>query len=235
MTTMPVSAIVMDIEGTTSAARHVYDVMFPYARAEMRTWIEQHPFDPETIGVVVDVATQLGVSPTDRDAIVDQLTQWIDDDVKAAPLKTIQGLIWEQGYARGELSSHMFDDVAPALRAWKDAGLTLVIYSSGSVAAQKALFTYAPQGNLDELIDANFDITTAGPKREVSSYRTIATALGMEPGQLLFLSDIQAELDAARDAGWQVMGVLREGEAQATANASDVITSFTELSVRPAD
>ena len=225
----------MDIEGTTSAARHVYDVMFPYARAHMRSWIEQHPLDPETIGVVVDVATQLGVSPTDRDAIVGQLTQWIDDDVKAAPLKTIQGLIWEQGYARGELSSHMFDDVAPALRAWNDAGLTLAIYSSGSIAAQKALFTYAPQGNLDELIDANFDITTAGPKREVSSYRTIATALGMEPGQLLFLSDIQAELDAARDAGWQVMGVLREGEAQATVNASDVITSFTELNVHTGD
>lgn len=234
VTISPISAVVMDIEGTTSAARHVYDVMFPYARAAMRTWIEQHPDDPVTRGAVDDVAAHLGVPPTDLDAIVGQLTAWIDDDVKAAPLKAIQGQIWQQGYARGELTSHMFDDVAPALRTWHDAGLTLVIYSSGSVAAQQALFAHAPDGDLDALIDANFDITTAGPKRERASYERIAGALGVSPDRLLFLSDIQAELDAARDAGWQVVGVLRAGEAQATAAEPPLIASFAELDVRPA-
>ncbi len=231
MTTEPVSAIVMDIEGTTSAARHVYDVMFPYARAAMKSWIEGHPDDPVTRGVVEEVAGEIGVDPGDTDAIVAQLIAWIDSDVKAAPLKTIQGLIWQEGYARGELTSHMFDDVAPALAAWQAAGISLVIYSSGSVAAQKALFAHAPQGDLDVLIDANFDITTAGGKRERASYERIAEALGVRPARLLFLSDIQAEIDAAREAGWQAVGVLRDGEDQATAHEPPVVASFTELDV----
>jgi enolase-phosphatase E1 len=229
----PVSAIVMDIEGTTSSARHVYEVLFPYARAAMASWVEQHGDEPVTREAIVEVAEKLGVDPTNTAAIVAQLIQWIDDDVKAAPLKTLQGLIWQEGYARGELTSHMFDDVPPALRAWHEAGIPLVIYSSGSVAAQKALFAHAPGGDLDCLIDANFDITTAGPKRERDSYVRIAQALGAAPEQLLFLSDIQDELDAARAAGWQVVGVLREGETQATASAAPLISSFAELDVRP--
>jgi enolase-phosphatase E1 len=229
----PVSAIVMDIEGTTSSARHVYEVLFPYARAAMATWVEQHGDEPVTREAIAEVAEQLGVELTDTAAIVAQLIQWIDDDVKAAPLKTLQGLIWQEGYSRGELTSHMFDDVPPTLRTWHTAGIPLVIYSSGSVAAQKALFAHAPDGDLDTLIDANFDITTAGPKREQDSYARIAQVLNAQPEQLLFLSDIQDELDAARAAGWQVVGVLREGETQATASAAPLISSFAELDVRP--
>lgn len=227
----PVSVIVMDIEGTTSSARHVYDVLFPYARAAMATWVEQHGDEPVTREAIAEVAEQLGVELTDTAPIVAQLVQWIDDDVKAAPLKTLQGLIWQEGYARGELTSHMFDDVPPTLRTWHTAGIPLVIYSSGSVAAQKALFANAPDGDLDSLIDANFDITTAGPKREQASYVRIAQALNAKPEKLLFLSDIQEELDAARAAGWQVVGVLREGETQATASEAPLISSFTELDV----
>lgn len=230
----PVCAIVMDIEGTTSSARHVYEVLFPYARAAMATWVEQHGEEPVTREVIAEVAEQLGVELTDTAAIVAQLIQWIDDDVKAAPLKTLQGLIWQEGYSRGELTSHMFDDVPPTLRTWHTAGIPLVIYSSGSVAAQKALFAHAPDGDLDSLIDANFDITTAGPKRERDSYTRIARALNAQPEQLLFLSDIQDELDAARSAGWQVVGVLREGETQATASGAPLISSFTELELLPA-
>jgi enolase-phosphatase E1 len=229
----PVSAIVMDIEGTTSSARHVYEVLFPYARSAMATWVEQHGAEPVTRGALAEVAEQLGVEPTDTAPIVAQLVQWIDDDVKAAPLKTLQGLMWQEGYARGELTSHMFDDVPPTLRTWHTAGIPLVIYSSGSVAAQKALFANAPDGDLDSLIDANFDITTAGPKREQDSYARIAQALNAQPEQLLFLSDIQDELDAARAAGWQVVGVLREGETQATAGGAPLISSFAELDVSP--
>ncbi len=234
MTLQPVEAIVMDIEGTTSAARHVYDVLFPYARTHLRTWIEEHPDDPTTSAAVAQVAAELGVDPSDVDAVVAQLVRWIDDDVKAAPLKSLQGLIWEQGYARGELTSHMFDDVEPVLRAWKGAGIALVIYSSGSVAAQKALFANAPQGNLDELVDANFDITTAGPKREPASYERIAETLGIVPERLLFLSDVQAEIDAAHKAGWQAIGVLRQGETQATAAGPDIVDNFADIHVKRA-
>lgn len=235
VTTQPVRAIVMDIEGTTGAARHVFDVLFPYSRTRMRAWVEQHADDPVTHQAIVEVAALLGVETTEIDAIVQQLVDWIDHDVKSAPLKAIQGQIWGQGFAAGELTSHMFDDVAPALQAWRDMGVTLCVYSSGSVAAQKALFAHTPQGDLDQLIDANFDITTAGPKRESASYRRIAEVLGIRPDQLLFLSDIQAEIDGARAAGWQAVGVLRQGEEQATVGEPPVISSFAELQVPPAD
>lgn len=225
------SAIVLDIEGTTSPARHVYDVLFPYARERMPAWVSAHADEAATRDAVTEVALAIGSAPDDLDAVVAQLVAWVDEDVKAAPLKTLQGLIWEQGYAAGELTSAMFDDVAPALRAWHADGLPLVIYSSGSVAAQKALFSHTTDGDLDHLITANFDITTAGPKREPSSYQRIAAELGVVPSSLLFLSDIQAEIDAANDAGWQAVGVLRPGEDQATATSDPRIVSFEELVV----
>ena len=224
-------AVVMDIEGTTSAARHVYEVLFPYAREHMDDWIREHRDDPGTTAAVAEVAAGLGVSPNDTESIVGQLTQWIDTDVKAPPLKTLQGLIWQQVYARGELTSHVFDDVVPALETWHGEGVTPAIYSSGSVAAQRSLFANAPQGDLNQLIEANFDITTSGPKREADSYRAIAEALGMPAAEILFLSDIQAELDAARDAGWQVVGLLRDGESQATATSDPHVATFADIDV----
>jgi len=226
--------IVVDIEGTTSAARYVYDVLFPYARARLGPWLSAHASEPETAAVVAEVASIVGTDPSDLDAVASQLIRWIDDDTKAAPLKTIQGLIWQEGYARRELTSHLFDDVPPALRAWQEAGLVLAVYSSGSVAAQQALMAHAPQGDLRPLFTAYFDITTAGAKREPSAYRTIAAALGIDPADLLFLSDTQAELDAAREAGWQTVGLMREGESQATASGEPTVASFDEIDIVPA-
>lgn len=225
------TAVVMDIEGTTSAARHVFDVLFPYSRDRMRAWVEEHRDEPVTAAALREVADQLEISTDDTDALVGQLTDWIDNDVKAAPLKTLQGLIWEGGYDSGELTAHMFDDVPRAMQAWKASGLDLYIYSSGSVAAQKGIFAHAPQGDLTPLLSGYFDITTAGPKREPESYRAIARAIGVDPADLLFLSDIQAELDAARDAGWQAVGLLREGESQATATGDPHVESFDDVQI----
>jgi enolase-phosphatase E1 len=224
----PCSAVVVDVEGTTSSARFVYDVLFPYAKSRLRDWVREHGDEPETAAALAAVAAGEGLEPQDTTAIVSQLEQWIDEDVKAASLKTLQGLIWQEGYASGELHSHFFADVPPALRAWKDAGVRLAVYSSGSVAAQQSLFQHAPVGDLDALIDANFDITTAGPKRERESYERIAETLAIEPARLLFLSDIEAELAAARAAGWQAVGLRRAGEAQADAGHPSV-SSFAEL------
>lgn len=225
------TAVVMDIEGTTSAARHVFDVLFPYSRDRMRAWVEEHRDEPVTAAALREVADQLEISTDDTDALVGQLTDWIDNDVKAAPLKTLQGLIWEGGYDSGELTAHMFDDVPRAMQAWKASGLDLYIYSSGSVAAQKGIFGHAPQGDLTPLLSGYFDITTAGPKREPESYRAIARAIGVDPADLLFLSDIQAELDAARAAGWQAVGLLREGESQATATGDPHVDSFDDVQI----
>lgn len=231
MESITCDAIVLDIEGTTSAASHVYDVLFPYARVRMREWITSHPDDPITSDAVAQVAEAIGVRTDDIDAVVAQLQNWIDEDVKAAPLKTLQGLIWSDGYARGDLTSHVFDDVRPSLTQWAAQGLLLAIYSSGSVAAQRALFANAPGGDLNPLFAENFDLGTAGPKRDPDSYRRISSALGIPADRLLFLSDIQDELDAAHEAGWQAVGVLRAGEAQATATVTPHISRFDELTV----
>lgn len=128
------------------------------------------------------------------------------------PLKTLQGLIWSEGFARGDLVSHFYDDVVPALRSWHAAGVRLHVYSSGSVAAQRAWFRSSPEGDLLPLVEGLYDTENAGPKQEPASYATIATALGEAPGRILFLSDRPGELDAARAAGWQAVGVRRPGE-----------------------
>jgi enolase-phosphatase E1 len=121
--------------------------------------------------------------------------------------------------------------VPASLAAWADQGLLLAVYSSGSVAAQRALFANAPGGDLNPLFSANFDLSTAGPKKEPDSYRRISSALGIPADRLLFLSDIQAEIDAARTAGWQAVGVLRAGEAQATVTGAPRLSRFDELAV----
>ena len=228
------TTLAVDIEGTTSAAAHVLQVLFPYSRERIPAWLAAHAADPQAAGLLAAVAAEAGCSPEDLHAIRDQLWAWIDADVKAAPLKAIQGRIWDEGYAAGELTTHLFPDGAPALQAWHDAGIRLVVYSSGSVRAQQSWFAHAPGGDLTGLLSGYFDLDSAGPKREAASYARIAEALGVEPGSLVFLSDIEAELTAAREAGWQAVGVRRPGEVQATAESGPIITSFSELALTPA-
>ena len=220
-------AIVLDIEGTTCPAAYVLDTLFPYSRERLTTWVHEHADEPETAEILSDVARACSLSPTDYPAITSQLAAWIDQDVKAAPLKALQGLIWEAGFATGELITPHFPDVAPRLKQWKDAGLTLAVYSSGSIRAQHCLFRYTTDGDLDELMDANFDIGSAGPKKNADSFELIARTLDLPAHRLLFLTDIQDELNAAHTAGWQVCGLRRPGELQAT--ATPYVASFDEL------
>ncbi|MCW2743065.1 MAG: Enolase-phosphatase [Blastococcus sp.] len=225
---------VLDIEGTTGSAGYVHGELYDYARPRLGPWIDAHPDDP-------DVATAVAQTKADADlpadactgAVVAALHAWMDGDVKATPLKTLQGQIWAAGYAAGELSSHFFDDVVPQLRAWHGRGVHLAVFSSGSVASQVPWFRHAPAGDLTLLVDAYFDTVNAGPKREAASYGTIAAELGRAPGELLFLSDLPAELHAAREAGWQVVGVRRAGEPNAGADFGDlpVISSFDEVEI----
>lgn len=227
--------LAVDIEGTTSAASHVLQVLFPYSRARIPAWVVAHAADPDVAPILAATAREAGCGPADLDAIVAQLQAWIDADVKAAPLKAVQGRIWDEGYAAGELTTHLFPDVAPGLRAWHEAGIALAVYSSGSVQAQRSWFANAPEGDLTSLFSAHFDLDSAGPKREAASYARIAAALGADPAQLCFLSDIEAEVEAARAAGWQAVGVRRPGEAQATVDSAPLVTSFAELRLaRPA-
>jgi enolase-phosphatase E1 len=228
------ATVVLDIEGTTGAAGYVHGELYDYARPRLGPWIDAHADDPDVATAVAQTRADAGL-PGDAGtgAVVAALHAWMDGDVKATPLKTLQGQIWSAGYAAGELSSHFFDDVVPQLRAWHGRGVHLAVFSSGSVASQVPWFRHAPAGDLTPLIDGYFDTVNAGPKREAASYYAIAAALGRAPGELLFLSDLPAELHAAREAGWQVVGVRRGGEPNADADFGDltVVASFDELDV----
>ncbi|MET7681776.1 acireductone synthase [Streptomyces sp. NPDC005423] len=207
-----VDAVVLDIEGTTSATGFVVDVLYPYSRARFGALLTERSDDPTVARAIAQIREATGDPDADAVRIERTLGGWLDEDVKATPLKTLQGVIWAEGFARGDLVSHFYDDVVPALRAWHAAGVRLYVYSSGSVAAQRAWFAATPEGDLLPLVSGLYDTENAGPKQEPESYRRIAAATGCEPSRLLFLSDRPGELDAATAAGWHAVGVARPGE-----------------------
>jgi enolase-phosphatase E1 len=146
----------------------------------------------------------------DTKRVIDILLQWIADDRKATPLKALQGMIWQQGYANGQLKGHVYPDAVEALKRWNQQGYALYVYSSGSIQAQKLIFGCSEAGDLSPLFSGYFD-TTSGPKREVGSYQRIAEAIGLPADAIVFLSDVVEELDAAQQAGMQTIGLVREG------------------------
>jgi enolase-phosphatase E1 len=205
---MTILAILTDIEGTTSSISFVKDVLFPYAREHLPAFVAAHGDDEEVRRWLDATAQEAGIDAADRDAVVATLRQWIDEDRKATPLKALQGMIWRDGYASGAYRAHLYPEVADRLRAWKDRGLPLYVYSSGSVAAQRLFFRYSEAGDLSVLFDGHFD-TEVGGKREAASYTRISAAIGVAARDILFLSDIVEELDAARSAGLQTVWLCR--------------------------
>jgi len=199
MTHTPPKAILLDIEGTTSSIRFVADELFPYARRHLAVFVANNP----------EVAAPI-LAQVPGDDPVATLLAWIDEDRKETPLKTLQGLIWARGYADGELKGHVYPDTPEALRRWTAAGLMVSIYSSGSIAAQKLIFGHSIAGNLTPFLSGYFD-TTTGPKRDSDSYTRIVDALDLAPSELLFVSDMAAEVDAAHEAGLQALLIDREG------------------------
>ncbi len=227
-----VRAIVLDIEGTTSAISYVYDVLFPFARRRLASFLELRWSEPAVAAIreqiYLDAGASVASSPAELGA---HLLGLMDRDAKTTGLKQLQGLIWEQGYAAGELRSHVFDDVPRALERWRAAGLDVAIYSSGSVAAQRVFFAHTPHGDLTPHFCAYFD-TTSGPKREEASYRRLADRLSRPGRELLFCSDVVEELDAAAAAGWQTLLVVRPGNRPAAGDKQRVVSSFDQLSIR---
>ena len=214
-----ISAILTDIEGTTSSISFVKDVLFPYARRALPGFVATHGHDPEVRKWLDAVAVENGGMCQDE-MIVETLQGWIDSDRKHTALKALQGMIWEAGYRDADFTAHIYPDAAPALQAWREAGLPLYVYSSGSVPAQKLFFGHSDAGDLTGLFSGWFD-TEIGGKREAGSYARIAEAIGVPANEILFLSDVVEELDAAREAGLQTVLIdrrqdcpqPREGEA----------------------
>ncbi|MCM2579601.1 acireductone synthase [Streptomyces meridianus] len=227
-------AVVLDIEGTTSAAAHVKNLLFPYARKRLADWVNDRGHEPR-VKAALDEARELirehSVRQSgDQAELVRVLEQWSDEDRKVTPLKTLQGMIWSEGYARGDLQGHIYPDSVQAIQTWRVSGTPLFIYSSGSVLAQQQWFTHTPYGDLTGHLAGYFDTETAGPKRETASYHAIAKCIDVQPQLILFVSDSRQELDAARRAQWRT-GWVKRPQEDPSPESSDHATYPDLLSV----
>jgi enolase-phosphatase E1 len=224
-----IEAVLTDIEGTTSSLSFVKDVLFPYARARIHDYVMAHERQPTVAAVLEEVRLEMHQPSAPVTDVISQLIAWIDEDRKATPLKTLQGLIWEEGYRNGDFHGHVYPDAVDALQRWQARGIRLYVYSSGSVYAQKLLFGHTEYGDLTGLFGGYFD-TLVGHKRQADAYRKIAQSLKLPAERILFLSDIVEELAAARAAGMQT--ILLDRQRQAAAGLPyTVVTSFNEISI----
>ncbi|MCQ4347410.1 acireductone synthase [Pseudomonas stutzeri] len=222
---MPIKTILTDIEGTTSAVSFVFDVLFPFAVEHLPDFVRAQAEAPAVAAQLDAVRAESGEPDADVERVIAILLEWIAADRKATPLKALQGMVWEQGYRAGRLKGHVYPDAVETLKAWKAAGLELYVYSSGSIQAQKLIFGCSEAGDLTPLFSGYFD-TTSGGKRESESYARIAAAIGRPAGEILFLSDVVQELDAARAAGMATCGLARDGGELA---GHPSVTSFAAI------
>ncbi|MEY3049088.1 MAG: acireductone synthase [Bacteroidota bacterium] len=219
--------ILTDIEGTTTEVSFVYDILFPYFRSHMDEW---KTVDSDQMNQLLEqtralVLEEQSINLSNKEAIFDQLRQWSIEDRKVTPLKTFQGMVWEQGFKSGEIKGHMYPDVKPALERWSEMGMKLAIFSSGSIAAQKQLFGFSTEGDLTPYFSAYFD-TTTGMKRDEQTYHLIVQQLHTSANSVLFLSDIHQELEAANAAGMRTLQLVRPGTQ---ANWSSCVADFSEI------
>lgn len=223
-----IKAIVTDIEGTTSALSFVHDVLFPYARERMAEFIQSHADDAKVATLIEDVCREAGTELT-IDGVISQLIDWIDNDKKITPLKALQGMIWENGFKQKHFTGHVYADAVAKLKHWHNNGIKLYVFSSGSVQAQRLLFAYSDAGDLTPLFSGYFD-TNIGAKREADAYTAITNEIGLVACDILFLSDIEQELDAAKEAGMQTIWLVRDAEPDKRAGHHQV-QSFDAIQI----
>lgn len=219
--------ILLDIEGTVSPLAFVHDVMFPYARQHAGVHLAAHWGTAVMSELARDAGVPAFASPAEAEAAVHRL---MDADAKVSGLKQLQGMIWQEGFRNGELRSLIFDDVPFALSDWSRQGLEIRIYSSGSVHAQKLFFEHTKRGDLTPHFSGYYD-TTIGSKRESASYTAIAADCGLPADQILFVSDLVEELNAARNAGMITALALRPGNKPTQPNDHPAIHSFSDISL----
>ena len=222
---MKYSAIITDIEGTTSRISFVSEVLFPYAAAHLPDFVRQHANQPEVAAELAACRELMRQPQADTEQIIQQLLNWIATDTKATPLKALQGMVWQQGYQHGDFKGHLYQDAYQQLLRWHQQGIRLYVYSSGSVQAQQLLFKYSDFGDLTPIFSGYFD-TRTGAKREMSAYASILQTLQLPPRQVLFLSDVVAELDAAKPLGIDTVQLIREGQ---TAGSHRTASDFFQV------
>lgn len=217
-------AVLLDIEGTISPVAFVRDVLFPYARARLAPFVAAHKDDPAVAAILAQASAL-----ADGSDPVAALTEWQDRDEKIAPLKKLQGLIWDAGYRSGAFRSPIFPDALAAFQRWTADGLALHVYSSGSLKAQDLFFTHSAAGDLRPVFSGHFD-TDVGPKTDAASYARIADKIAVAPARIVFFSDNAKELEAARTAGLQVVHVVKDDTAPAP--GLPWIADFHEVDIR---
>lgn len=227
MITFEGKLILLDIEGTVSPLAFVHEVMFPYARQHAGRCIATHWGSEVMAQLARDAGVAAFASPAEAEAAVHRL---MDADAKVTGLKQLQGMIWEEGFHNGDLRSTIFDDVPQALAAWRQQGREIRIYSSGSVHAQKLFFAHTARGDLTPHFSGCYD-TTTGSKRETASYTAIAADCGLPTQQMLFVSDLVDELNAARSAGMMTALALRPGNKPAPPHDHPVIHSLSDIAL----
>lgn len=223
-------AIVTDIEGTTSSIRFVKDVLFVYAERFLPEFVRKHKEERDVARQLRSMSENTGIPLKNTEALIDQLRLWMHEDKKVTELKALQGMVWERGYQRGEYQAHIYADVPPKLQEWLDAGINLYVYSSGSEKAQRLFFRYSSCGDLRLMFAGYFD-TSIGAKQDVQSYLNLAEQIALPPKDILFLSDIEAELDAAAEAGINTLWVVRpqEGTVAPKKPRHPIVSSFADI------
>ena len=223
------SVALLDIEGTVSPLAFVRDVMFPFAAERLDTFVERHWLDSAVVEIASQVARDTDNTELRTPAeLVAACRALMARDAKATGLKALQGLIWDEGFRSGALRPPLFEDVPETLKLWRQLGVGLSIYSSGSIGAQIQFFQHAEAGDLTALFTRHFD-TTTGPKKVSTSYSAIAKELGFATSQVAFFSDIVDELDAARQAGMITVLVERPGNPPVSANGHPALRDFREV------
>ncbi|KAK4319668.1 hypothetical protein Pmani_009405 [Petrolisthes manimaculis] len=244
-----ISIIILDIEGTTTSISFVKEVLFSYVLREVGQHLETTWLTEETKKDVAALKRQneedvaAGVSgvvlwPDNIEmkvvipCLVRDVCNMVEQDRKVGPLKTLQGHMWRRAYQQGTIKGHVYEDVPGALKAWHEEGKKVVIYSSGSVEAQKLLFKHSCHGDILHYLSDHFD-TGIGAKGESDSYLNILKSLqSPSPATVLFITDVAKEAQAATEAGLQVVLSVREGTKPLTTQDLETyptITTFTQL------
>ena len=225
-----IRAIITDIEGTLSGVSFTREVLLPHAVKHLPEFVRTHRTVPEVKRLLADIRAYAGGS-LDDEALMQRMLAWMSADQKITPLKALQGLIWEEGYRRGDFKGHVYPDAVACLRAWHDRGITLHVFSSGSVRAQEDFLAHSEAGDLRPLFSGNFD-TRIGGKTHIAAYKLITERIGCAPGEALFLCDDTRELDAAAAAGLRTTLVQRQGAAAAD-SSHPVVTDFHQIRLEP--
>jgi len=205
-----VKALLLDVEGTVAPLTFVKEVLFPYSEKKLLSFLKERWEDPQVKKLIKEAEELSGRKLSSPEEAEELFREWIKKDLKVAPLKEIQGHVWEEGFKRGELKAPLYRDACKKIKEWHGKGYRLFVYSSGSVKAQKLFFSHTECGDLTPYFEGFFD-TRTGLKKEKTSYEKIAQKIGLPPSEVLFVSDNPEELRAAKEAGMKVVQSVREG------------------------